>query len=278
MQTRLQEVGRYSDVDILFLGSSHAYRGFDNRLFEAYGGWHCFNLGSSSQTPLQTRFLLGKYLDSLRPKLVIYEVFPSTLCSDGVESALDVIANEKMEGGLWAMGYQSPNIKVFHALAYASVADALGWDKNDKEPVQKGKDRYIKGGFVERKIEFNKNPKEPEKQNWIWNERQLSAFRDIVKQVKDAKCPLVLVYAPIGPKLYASYQNHDEMDSMMLARGCPYYDFNKILPMDDSLHFYDDNHLNGFGVRRFDERLIRCLVTDGLLVPVKGHETPQARL
>ncbi len=34
---RLKEVKNTSDVDLLFLGSSHAYRGFDTRLFKEAG-------------------------------------------------------------------------------------------------------------------------------------------------------------------------------------------------------------------------------------------------
>ena len=34
--SRLAEVKTYKDVDILFLGSSHAYRGFDTRIFSKH--------------------------------------------------------------------------------------------------------------------------------------------------------------------------------------------------------------------------------------------------
>ena len=70
MHSRLKEVRESGQVELLFLGSSHTYRGFDTRLFEAEG-WRVFNLGSSSQSHLQTQVLLQRYLQSLRPKLVI---------------------------------------------------------------------------------------------------------------------------------------------------------------------------------------------------------------
>src|SRR5690554_458534 len=61
-ETRLKEVKSFGDVDILFLGSSHAYRGFDTRIFKK-AGFRSFNLGTSAQTPLQTQILLRRYLD-----------------------------------------------------------------------------------------------------------------------------------------------------------------------------------------------------------------------
>ena len=96
LKTRIRDLATCSDVDVLFLGSSHAYRGFDPRIFMKYG-IKSFNLGSSAQTPIQTEILLKRYLNSLKPKLVVYEVYPSTLSLDGVESALDLIANDRID-------------------------------------------------------------------------------------------------------------------------------------------------------------------------------------
>ena len=44
---RIKDIRNYHDVDILFLGSSHSYRTFDTRFYEARG-YSCFNLGSST--------------------------------------------------------------------------------------------------------------------------------------------------------------------------------------------------------------------------------------
>src|SRR5438477_3987320 len=57
---RLREVESVGSVDILFIGSSHAYRGFDPRLF-AETGLTSFNLGSKAQSPLNSYFLLKHY-------------------------------------------------------------------------------------------------------------------------------------------------------------------------------------------------------------------------
>ena len=46
-----QEVRRHEDVDIVFVGSSHAYRSFDPRFF-AREGLTTFNIGTRAQTPL----------------------------------------------------------------------------------------------------------------------------------------------------------------------------------------------------------------------------------
>ena len=81
---------KIKNVDVLFLGSSHAYRGFDPRIFRKRG-YSSFNLGSSAQTPSQTKVWLKRYLKHLNPKIVIYEVYPGTFSSDGIEASLDLV-------------------------------------------------------------------------------------------------------------------------------------------------------------------------------------------
>ena len=90
MLTRLNEVKNIKNIDILFLGSSHTYRGFDTRVFKK-NGYNSFNLGSSSQSPIQTLTLTKRYLNQLNPKLIVYEVYPTTFTIDGIESSLDII-------------------------------------------------------------------------------------------------------------------------------------------------------------------------------------------
>ena len=93
--TRVKEAKETKNPDILFLGSSHAYRGLDPRIF-AEEGITSFNLGSSSQTPINTQVLLHQYLDQIQPKMVIYEVYAGTLTSDGVESSLDLLISSPL--------------------------------------------------------------------------------------------------------------------------------------------------------------------------------------
>src|SRR5215217_8103310 len=73
--SRLKELDTVKNVDILFLGSSHAYRGYDVRKFNRLG-YSAFNLGSSAQTPVQTELLVKTYLAQLNPKVVILDIHP----------------------------------------------------------------------------------------------------------------------------------------------------------------------------------------------------------
>ena len=257
MNSRLSEVKNHGDVDILFLGSSHAYRGFDTRIF-LDNGYKSFNLGSSSQTPAQTKVLLKRYLESLNPELVIYEVYPETLTTmDGVESSLDIIANDKNDSHSLNMALKLNNIKTYNTLFYGLTRDLLGLNKSFSEPITKGSDKYISGGYVEKEIGFYQ-PTESEKKEISLREYQLESFSEIVQMIKNKNIELILVYAPIPSANYISYSNNHYFDSIM-RRYSKYYNFNEILTLNDSLYFYDSDHLNQNGVNIFNKKLIELL-------------------
>ncbi|MEJ5274059.1 MAG: hypothetical protein WH035_08005, partial [Spirochaetota bacterium] len=69
----LNEIFNYQNIDFLFIGSSHAYRGYDTRIFNKLG--KSFNLGTTSQTPLQSYFLLEKFVNILNPKYVVIDIY-----------------------------------------------------------------------------------------------------------------------------------------------------------------------------------------------------------
>lgn len=254
--SRLKEVKTIHSTDILFLGSSLAYRGFDPRIFEA-NGMTSFNLGSSNQTPIQTNLLLKRYLSQIKPKLIIYEVEPETFSVDGVESALDLLANDQNDLNSIKMALEINHIKVYNTLLYALIRDVSGLNSSFKEPVVKDDDHYISGGFVEKEIHgFKKISYQPK--TWTFNQKQLTAFKEVVDLIRKNGIELILVNAPITPSLYESYLNSSEFDHLM-SNYSAYNNFNEILSLDDSLHFYDAFHLNQNGVKLFNAKLIELL-------------------
>jgi hypothetical protein len=262
LYSRLKNVKSIKNVDVLILGSSHAYRGFDTRIFNA-NGISSFNLGSSAQTPTQTKVLLKRYLSYVNPKLIIYEVYPETFSNDGVESSLDIIANDKNDLYSIDMAFKLNHIKCYNTLIYGITMDVLNLNSSYVEPIYRNKDKYIPGGFVERDISFYKHIKyQPQK--WKFNEAQYGIFSDIVSTIKKTKIPLILVYAPISPSLYHSYTNNNVFDSIMNTYS-DYYNFNDSIILNDSTDFYDSNHLNQIGVKLFNDKLIEVLKKSNVL-------------
>ena len=262
MYTRTREAEKIKNIDILFIGSSHAYRGFDTRIAKAYG-YESFNLGSSSQTPVQTELLLKKYLGSLNPKTVVYEVYPYTFTNDGVESSLDMIANGKIDYDVLNMAFSLNNIKTYNSLVYGYYREIFNRNKNFSENKIIDKDTYIPGGFVEREMAFN-NPLAEDgikTTEWIPLKYQEKAFERILKLIKERGIKLVLVQAPVTKSEYKNYNNNDKIDLYFSAKA-RYYNFNGLLYLSDSTDFYNNDHLNQNGVIIFNNTLFDILVKD----------------
>ena len=90
-KAKLKEAEKVKNIDVLIIGSSHAYRGYDTRIFN-HAGLSAFNLGSDGQTPLSTEFLVKRYVKGLNPKFVIIDVYPVLLGNDGMESQLELMS------------------------------------------------------------------------------------------------------------------------------------------------------------------------------------------
>jgi hypothetical protein len=256
LYSRISEVKNQKDIDILFLGSSRTYRGFDTRIFSKFG-FRTFNLGSSGQTPIQTNLLLNRYLEILNPKTVIMEVNPLTFSIDGVESSLDIIANDRNDLYSLGMVLKLNNIKTYNTYLVGLVIDLFNINKAFIELPLKGTDTYIPGGFVEKEMDYNDVFSFPERLVTI-DENQLEQFSKIISKLQNNNTTIILVYAPIPNTYYKSYSNIKYFDSLMVSYS-EYYNFNKTMTLNDSLHFYDQNHLNQNGVRLFNNKLIELL-------------------
>jgi hypothetical protein len=251
--TRLQEANTVKDVDVLVLGSSLAYRGFDPRIF-AENNLKMFNLGSSAQTPIQTEVLLRHYLDTLNPKTVILEVNPLAFSSDGVESSLDVFANDYIDMASMKSAFIINNIISYNALIFALYKEVSHYKRSYKEPKHKGLDTYIFNGFVERQLLFNKEHSDI-KIDWDFKKDQIKAFTNVLQLLNEKQIHYVLVQLPISKTRYNNILHKKRFDNFMKNRGS-YYNFNTLISLKDSLHFYDSHHLNKNGVSIFNKMLI----------------------
>ena len=259
LYTRLKEVKIYKDVDVLILGSSHAYRGFDTRLFRK-NGIKVFNLGSSAQTPLQTEILVKRYIKKLNPKLVIYEVYPGSFCSDGIESAVDLISNDNIGIDIFIMTLKLHNIKVFNTFIFSLFNQIFNLNKDFTESAIKDKDCYVKGGYVEKELVSQINIKDYKASKWKFIPDQYEIFKKILFFFKQNNINYILVQAPYTHELYNSHYNNDEIDRNFDKLG-NYYNFNNLLVLPTEKYFYDSNHLNQDGVTIFNQKLIPLVKT-----------------
>lgn len=262
LNTRIKEIPKYKNIDILILGSSHAYRGFDPRIFEKHG-ISVFNLGSSAQTPIQTNILLRQYLGQLNPKLVVMEVYSGALEMDGVESSLDLAANNKIDWNYLETLPYVKNLNTYNSTVYGAFRDFLGLNESFTEDSIQGDDRYVKRGYVESKFIKNKI-KNIKPSNWNLNETQMKFLLKNIHLLKEKNIPYVLVQTPITDFKYDSKLNNDEVEQILNGLG-HFKNFQKDVNLNDTIDFYDPNHLNQKGVEKFNEFFIEYLKSNQLI-------------
>jgi hypothetical protein len=257
MYSRLRDLDTTSNIDILFLGSSHSYRSFDTRIFYL-DGLSTFNLGSSFQTPIQTEYLVEMYLNQLNPQLVVIETSSASFCDTGVESSLDIISNSKINLYSLKLAARTNRLIVYNTLLYSLYRDIFYKEKEVfVQNSRRNNDTYIKGGFVEKDLSTFGYRHYKDK-DWSFNEKQFTAFARLIKLLNKQNIEFLMVQAPITSSLYNSYSNNFEFDNRLAQFGT-YLNFNDLNFLDDSIHFYDDNHLNQTGVTIFDSLFINIL-------------------
>lgn len=254
---RFKEADTTQHIDALFLGSSHTYRGYDNRIF-AKAGWTSFNLGSSSQTPIQTLYLVRKYIDKLRPKYVILDVYPKLLNSDGVESALDLLSSTGPDLNMVRLIFDVNDIRVYNKFIFASY-ESLFEDKEIIENDNKGRDIYVSGGFVESYEEIELLDRRFSVDNYSIDDKQLTAIKSIIGELNERKIDFILIQSPILPGKYAVAKNTEFVDSAMKELDAKYVNFNLEMDFPGS-HFIDFSHLNQRGVEVFNRQLLDSII------------------
>ncbi len=272
LYSRLKESDSIKNVDILFIGSSHSYRGYDPRIFKQYN-LKTINLGSSAQPPVVSQLLITKYLPKVKPKLVIIDIFPNVFTVDGTESELDYFSNTKPNLPNFELAVKSKNIKVINTFLYSVFYDMSGQFDSYKEAKVKKYNRfnpkeydtYISGGYVQTNLtHFDSSSSQYTPDKVEMSQENIQAFEDILKFLKENKVNYILVQALITKKLYKSFTNNKELNEIFSHYGT-YYDFNEILNLSDT-YFYDSNHLNQKGVTLYNQELMKVLQKDSIFI------------
>jgi len=262
LNTRVKEISGFGEVDILFVGSSRIYRGFDPRIFENYGV-RVFVLGSSGQTPVQSYILLKRYLKELNPGLIVFDLFPRSFSKKGVESSLDLLANDQIDSLSMNMARKQDDILVWNTFIYAKLRQWMGMHQEFKEPRFKADrgDRYVSGGYVHKELKFHQkiDCEDTEEVKWAApNPLQTDYFNKIINLVGKMNIELQLINMPIAN--YECYSNNDILQPLWKETKLDYIDFNKVLTWRDSIDFYDNFHLNEIGVKKLNTYFVDQII------------------
>ena len=271
-QDRFREIDAYRNVDILFIGSSHCYRGFDPRIFER-AGYRSFNMGSTSQSPLNSYYLAKAFVPRLRPSLTIIEVYLAPMMEDGLESTLDLIANAPNCSTLLPMAIATRDLRAVNALLVFALGGRRSVDLRSSTPSSPQRQRYIHGGYVERdetaSLATRQKYSEMREMTGDLVPMQLAYLCELVELLRSSGSAVTFVSAPVPsyhPARYTRYTSmRDSLRALAHRQQVRLLDFDGQLDLDDYTHFFDDDHLNSAGVAIFNAALIERLRSERLL-------------
>ncbi|RYE01021.1 MAG: hypothetical protein EOP50_02720 [Sphingobacteriales bacterium] len=265
LRERIHEIPGYAGTDLLVVGPSLVQRGFDPRVFKSYG-YRIFLLASGGQNPMQSHILLKRYLDTLKPKRIVFVVYPDLFVKDGVEPSLDLAISDRIDGQNWEDLVRRPNLRLFNTLLYWHERQVFGLrapalrDSNEY-------DRYIPGGFLERRDNGRNNelPQacDPGPQLPL-NREHLRFLDECLSLTKKKSIPYQIVQLPLTTARYKCRTASAGIDSLLSMRG-PYFNFNGRVLLNDTFDFSDNAHLMPSGAIRFSEAFIWQMRQTGFL-------------
>lgn len=250
---RFQDADTTQNIDLLILGSSMAYRSVDPRAFDSLH-LDVFNLGTSGQTPIQTQFLVEKYLDKFNPKIILWEISPFTFTQAGTESFIDLLSiRDDYQEMAYMLAYFD-NILPLNAFLdrfFFNGLDSIGG------VLMMEDDKYINGGYVETRRTSERIPiQHPVSLEML--DFQKETFELVLKSLVDKNIKVYLFQSPVSKSYHSSILNKD-LNSCFFSRmvekyDVEFYDFNTIEICDC---FYDEIHLTSDGVVDFNKKLIK---------------------
>jgi hypothetical protein len=254
----LDELDTLKHVDILFIGSSHVYRGIDPMIF-TLKGIEVFGIGTSGQTHEQTEILLNRYLDQTNPKLVAYEVYPLLFSYDGTGSSISLLGTLDKGKDLLPLVYKSNSFKAVNSLYYALLSEYFPSLRNQKM-INNKMENYLGAGFFKetQKPAYQLQPIDTFA--WTFHDEQVDAFKRNIKYIQSKGIPVILYKAPITKHYESAALNNLVFDSLIQTATVPYIDFSLSSSLIDTVHFYDKDHMLQEGVKIFNQDLLDSLL------------------
>lgn len=267
---RLQEAKEVQDIDMLFVGSSHAYRGFDPRIFNQ-NNISTFNLGTPSQTPFVSYYLLKEHLPEINPRYVVMDLYWNVLSMPATEAGADVISNSEIRGTLLDMVWKSKDIVLLNSFLISFVNQLISpLDTSAQQEFRD--DSYIGAGYVESRMESNflsdvELAHQP-RNRFTPNALQVNHLKKVINLCKKHDVELIFVVTPVTKEYFQSVQNYKEFSDLVggiaANHNIPLIDFNteEELVLNSQNDFYDKDHLSQAGVEKFNSAFIKKFYDD----------------
>lgn len=259
MQMMGDLISNQTKYDAIVLGSSHAYRGYDPRIFDQVGV-SLFNAGTSAQNAKGSWVLYSEYLKN-RSDVFILDIYDPVFELEGTESNMRLIQNVPTNEAALHLVEQEVKVYTLNALAVRMAS----LNPIDEAP----NNEYIKNGFCEKKgILYAVEPLNDSV--FDANEEMFVAFEKMVRQMQADGKRIVLCSHPL-PVCPGLHNYHDKFLSkfnpLIQRLGLPYIDFTYYTEGFGINEFADISHLNQQGVELYNRLLLENQTFHGVVIP-----------
>ena len=257
---KFQQFDKTKKWDVVVLGSSHAYRGYDPFVFSSYN-LKMYNLGTSNQHMMCSYQIIKNHINKDNCKLLILDMFDKVFANNDIESKSDIIQNVDDDKTAIEIALASNDIRALNMITLRYFNKTLA-------PLNIDTLGYNNGYLMARKI-LDPKKKDITKMNWNYkaDENQKKYLRILLEHCRKEKINIVAVSHSV-PQIYPM-REHDKFlaDVMPLFNNykVPYYDYTNYKEMGKIIFYSDPTHLNQIGAIKFNKMLIQDLIKDGFI-------------
>jgi lysophospholipase L1-like esterase len=258
--------------DLLILGSSQAYSGFDPRIFDTNLGIHTYNLGTPAEVPVVTYYRFEEAIKKSNPKVVIVDIYFRILRYDvNFQYIPQWLKSVSKETGKKIMNELplKDRLKI--------VFNVTGMDQNISELLRNFSKERSAGhkGFVSVKKKASLETLEEENRFKDYTfetnhyvAKNIEYLDKIIESSKKRGIKVIFVTTPLPKSSVEKIENYNEIHNFikdhLSKKGVDYYDFNilKNPVFIDTEDFEDGNHLNYFGATKISEYISKEILKE----------------
>ena len=246
--------------NVVVLGSSHAYRGYNPDVFKSYN-LEMYNLGTSNQHMMCTYYIIKNYINKDNCKILVLDMFDRVFANNDIESKSDIIQNVNNDNAALEIALSSNDIRAFNMIT-------LRYFNKTIAPLNTDTLGYNNGFLVARKF-LDPKKKDLSKMKWKYktDKGQKKYLELILAHCNENGIKIVAVSHP-APQIYP-LRDHDkflkDVGPLFEKYKIKYYDYTFSPEMGSIIYYSDPSHLNHIGAIKFNKTLIHDLIKDGVI-------------
>ena len=245
--------------DIILLGSSHAYRGYDPAIFREHG-YKMFNLGTNSQTNLVAYFIAKNYIKKENCNTVIIDIYDRVFMTSTLESISDIVQNINSNKTALEICLALKDIRTINMLTMRVFNNFHGVFNADTAGVDHG--------FIPYNTQLRLNGKQKDL-DFETSEGTVEYFAKLIEYLHSEGINIIVAEHPV-PLIYTiPKEQHAEMlnkiNPILKKYDVPFYDHLYDSTMVDIQYYANENHLSISGIKKYNDILLNELLKDGRL-------------